>query len=310
MFKHTLAATLLLTGFSFTQVHSQAENPKHEEVIHHPANQVQPETIKAAFLGVTAERVTPAMNSQLKLPEGLGLVVTHVVPDGPAAIAGLQKHDVLHKLDDQLLVNFEQFAVLVRLRNPGDSVALTFIRGGETRTLEATLTERDVPRLPLTLPKPPMMWFGHDGTGPFSAAPFDAPRIDTERIEAEISRSMPERWLPRVPGNIIHDEDRYQLRIVDGEHKILIDKLDGQLADVTVEDAEGQLIYLGKWDPGSDATAELPADVTKKIREALAAPRVGQPVRIRVDESNIRPGKVEDQSIEWAPATPDGQGGV
>jgi hypothetical protein len=91
-------------------------------------------------LGVHVDRVGRALQKQLKLPEGVGLLVDHVVTGSGAATAGLRRYDVLHKFDDQLLINSDQLAVLVRIRQPGDKVTLTVIREGSVAVKEAVLT--------------------------------------------------------------------------------------------------------------------------------------------------------------------------
>jgi hypothetical protein len=68
----------------------------------------------------------------LNLPAGVGLLVERVDENGPAAKV-LQKKDVLHKFDDQLLVNHEQLQALLRTHQPGDIVTLTVIRDGQSR---------------------------------------------------------------------------------------------------------------------------------------------------------------------------------
>jgi RND family efflux transporter MFP subunit len=50
-------------------------------------------------LGVTVELVTPALADQLSLPKNIGLLVTEVVPQSPAAKVGIQVNDVLLKID-------------------------------------------------------------------------------------------------------------------------------------------------------------------------------------------------------------------
>jgi len=112
-----------------------------------PRMAVRQRMVQAAFLGVTSKPVTAELAAQLDLPRGVGLVVTFVEPDSPAAKAGLQEHDVLHKLNDQLLINAEQLSVLVRTFKPEDEVQLNVIRGGKPLALTATLEEREVPEL-------------------------------------------------------------------------------------------------------------------------------------------------------------------
>lgn len=101
----------------------------------------------APFIGVSTDPVKPPMSAQLAVTPGTGLLVTMLEPDSPAAKAGLQKLDVLAKLDDQMLVNSEQFAVLVRAKKPGESVKITYLRGGKENTASVTLGSKDLPKL-------------------------------------------------------------------------------------------------------------------------------------------------------------------
>src|SRR6185369_14191002 len=66
----------------------------------------QPAPMKLqAYLGVVTRMAGPDLAAQLKQPEGFGLIVEDVLPDGPAAAAGIHANDLLRMLDDQLLVN-------------------------------------------------------------------------------------------------------------------------------------------------------------------------------------------------------------
>ena len=104
-------------------------------------------TEKRAWLGIGVSPAADALRHQLKLGDGTGLVVDFVEPGSPAAVAGLQQFDVLLKLEEQVLVNPEQFAVLVRLQKPDDEVKLSIIREGTRKTVSAKLVEHEVPRL-------------------------------------------------------------------------------------------------------------------------------------------------------------------
>lgn len=93
------------------------------------------------FLGVETTRVGATLGKQLGLDRGVGLIVARVVPDS-GAVDVLEKHDLLVKFEDQLLVSSEQLGVLVQSREPGATVALTILRGGEEQVVSATLGER------------------------------------------------------------------------------------------------------------------------------------------------------------------------
>ena len=90
-------------------------------------------------LGVHVSEVSQALRKQLKLPSGVGLLVDHIVTGSAAATAGLQRYDVLHKFDNQLLINSDQLEVLVRMRKPGSKVTLSVIRDGAVVAVEVLL---------------------------------------------------------------------------------------------------------------------------------------------------------------------------
>lgn len=100
---------------------------------------------RAAYVGVVTSAATPALREQLGLPGGVGVVIDSVEADSPAQHAGLIVHDVITKLDDQLVINVHQFSVLVRLRKPGETVNLSVVRRGKPTTASLQLGERTVP---------------------------------------------------------------------------------------------------------------------------------------------------------------------
>ncbi|HVM46379.1 MAG TPA: PDZ domain-containing protein [Candidatus Acidoferrum sp.] len=91
------------------------------------------------WLGVGVEEASEALASQLNLAPGVGLVVTYVTPDSPAAKAGLQMNDVLVEFEGQPLVHPQQLRKLVQVRKEGDKVELGFYRGGKKQTVSVTL---------------------------------------------------------------------------------------------------------------------------------------------------------------------------
>ena len=94
------------------------------------------------FLGVTTSVVPPILQEQLKLPRGFGLIVDYVEKNSPADQAGIKVHDILQKMDDQLLVNGQQLATLVRSKKTGDTISLTALHEGQPVVLSAKLAEK------------------------------------------------------------------------------------------------------------------------------------------------------------------------
>jgi hypothetical protein len=81
-------------------------------------------------LGMTLSRASPVLRRQLALTRGAGLVVDAVTAGSPAARAGFEPHDVVVRLDDQILVLPEQLDALLEGAEPGDPLVCTVLRGG------------------------------------------------------------------------------------------------------------------------------------------------------------------------------------
>lgn len=128
----------------------------------------------ASYMGVSTSIAPRSLREISKLPRGIGVVVDFVQPGSPADKAGIKVGDVIHKLDEQFIINPHQFTTLIRIRQPGDVVKIALIRGGEPALAEVTLVSRDLPPLdePIGLIIPPDLRNGpplpHPGTGEFT----------------------------------------------------------------------------------------------------------------------------------------------
>jgi hypothetical protein len=113
----------------------------HAVDFHHPG--IDESHGPVTFLGLHVTPVDPIVSAQLGIPSGMGLAIQYVVPESPADKAGLRKHDILRKLEDQILIHPQQLQVLVRHRTEGDKVTLTLLRAGEELSITAELDSRD-----------------------------------------------------------------------------------------------------------------------------------------------------------------------
>src|SRR5436190_5125876 len=102
--------------------------------------------VPVTFLGVETSEVPSVLCDQLGLPKGFGLVVDYVVPDGPAAAAGVQQNDIIKMLNDQILTDPGQLSKLVRSFSEGTNVTLTILRKGQEQKVTVKLTKKEVPQ--------------------------------------------------------------------------------------------------------------------------------------------------------------------
>lgn len=100
--------------------------------------------VPVTFLGVETSSVPRVLSEQLNLPRGFGLVVDYVVPDGPAAAAGVQQNDIIKMLNDQILMEPDQLAKLVRSYQEGTTVTLTVLRKMAEQKITVKLGKKEV----------------------------------------------------------------------------------------------------------------------------------------------------------------------
>ena len=96
------------------------------------------------FLGVRTESVTRETMGRYNLsgePRGVG--VTSVVPDSPAAKAGLAAGDVILRFDGEAVSSPQKLQRLIAESAPGHTARLTVARGGSEREFTATLAKRE-----------------------------------------------------------------------------------------------------------------------------------------------------------------------
>jgi serine protease Do len=74
-------------------------------------------------------------------PNG-GVIVSEVVPGGPAAKAGVQPQDVIVSVDGTAIKNGDALIGIVSAKQPGSTVSLGILRGGKHLTLDVGIADR------------------------------------------------------------------------------------------------------------------------------------------------------------------------
>ncbi|MCB9796033.1 MAG: M20/M25/M40 family metallo-hydrolase [Alphaproteobacteria bacterium] len=97
---------------------------------------------KPGYLGVWPAPVSDELRAELKLPEGEGVLLQGVVPDGPSAAAGLLEGDVIYGLNGVPVDIGNLGQVLARIGG-GETIPVRLIREGERMELELTLGVRE-----------------------------------------------------------------------------------------------------------------------------------------------------------------------
>lgn len=206
------------------------------------------EMVKVTYLGVATAPVSEALAEQLRLPKGVGLVVDFVDGKSPAAEAGVRRHDVLVRLEDQLLVNPEQLAVLVRLRKPGEKVALSLVREGREETVRAALGETERPA----------GWAAE-----FPAAPLPL---------GDLVRPLPAGPRLRVEGFPFGPRTSASASFSDGEHTLILRTEDGR-RQLVATDRGGKVVFEGPIDT-PEQRQQMPEAVRRRLKDLNISAKV------------------------------------
>src|SRR5436309_8303567 len=93
----------------------------------------------SSWLGVETHEVTADKAKALKLSAERGVVLGKIVPDSPAAKAGLKENDVVTEINGQRVEGAAQFRRMIHEIPAGRSIQLSVWRDGRTQTISATL---------------------------------------------------------------------------------------------------------------------------------------------------------------------------
>jgi serine protease Do len=109
-------------------------------------------SIKRSAIGVVVGPLMPEDRERLKLKDESGVLVTVVVPGGPAEKAGLMVDDVVLSFQGEALPSPDRLRWVASLAGVGKTVTLRVARGGRMFDLQvklAALPERATPAAPL-----------------------------------------------------------------------------------------------------------------------------------------------------------------
>ena len=113
--------------------------------------------VEHAFLGITGTSITPDLARAVNLPVKEGVLVQEVVKGGPADKAGIQGGgtsatiegasfslggDIITEVNGRKISSMEDVVNVVNSAKPGETVELTVLRGGSTKTVSVTFGER------------------------------------------------------------------------------------------------------------------------------------------------------------------------
>src|SRR5436309_2979074 len=247
--------------------------------------------VPAIFLGVETSQVPTVVSEQLGLSKGLGLVVEYVVPDSPAAAAGVQQNDILKMLNDQILIEPSQLRKLLQTFSDGADVTLTILRKGKEQKVTVKLTKKERPQRHSWTPgdKHEGQW-DFDETGEFGEQMQGLKEQLQEQLGAQRGMIRGAVMKAHEAARRAREDARraaHEIRILSQDHGALkatridlgnaqivfsddkgemkVENVDGKKL-LTAKDPQGKLLFSGPVETKEDRD-KMPADVRERYEK-------------------------------------------
>lgn len=288
-----LAAILTTPAFAIEAPADDAPPPPAAEAAPGDANpaaaepDARPEARAAtAYLGVVSSAVPEMLSDHLGLEQGAGIIVRAVMPDGPAAKAGLAVNDIITRVGDKAVGSPQDLTEQVTTRKPGDAIHLDVIHKGKPAGLDVTLCKR--PDQLAGMENQPLDQLNLEGMpkefadrirgmieGNLGGMQLDiregavevAPQIDEAmrelRKRLEENNGALQGFGNALGGMKLDIHQGATFRLLDEKGSVELKSNDGG-KEVTIRDKENKVTWSGPWDTDQDKAA-APDDIRNRV---------------------------------------------
>ncbi|MBC8105483.1 MAG: PDZ domain-containing protein, partial [Anaerolineae bacterium] len=136
-----LAMSLMAGSSARAQDHGEKQEGKHEHQ-QGQAKEMPPANPNQGYFGAKFGLISDEKAEELGLDSQDGVVIMEVIPDSPAAKAGLKTDDVVKKLDDKDIEGTEGFVAVMRASKPDQQLKVSIIREKQPQDITVTLAKR------------------------------------------------------------------------------------------------------------------------------------------------------------------------
>jgi len=117
--------------------------------------------VRYGYLGIRLQELDRTLAQGMGLPVEHGILVEEVLPDAPAAKAGIEQRDVIVQYDGEVVRDDSKFRLLVGATPVGKTVPVVVMRDGKEKRVSVTLTERPDDDVVASAPAPEnSTWLG------------------------------------------------------------------------------------------------------------------------------------------------------
>lgn len=99
--------------------------------------------VQRGILGVEGGELNSSVSKELGVKQTEGFYINKVTKNSGAEKAGLQKGDIIVKLDEQNISTFADLSGYINTKRPNDKVQVTYIRDGKNKIVPVTLSKNE-----------------------------------------------------------------------------------------------------------------------------------------------------------------------
>ncbi|MCV9926507.1 trypsin-like peptidase domain-containing protein [Flavobacterium sp. LS1R49] len=100
--------------------------------------------VQRAILGVEGGELNNAASKELGVSQTQGFYINKVNKNSGAEKSGLQKGDIIIKLDNRDIATYADFSGYINTKRPNDIVQVTYIRDGKNKVVPVTLSKNEL----------------------------------------------------------------------------------------------------------------------------------------------------------------------
>ncbi len=190
--------------------------------------------VQRGILGVEGGELNATVSKELGVTETQGFYIKKVNTKSGAEKAGLQKGDIIIKLDEQNVATFADLSGYINTKRPNDKVQVTFIREGKNKVVPVILSKNEL--------------FGTEFKG-MELENIDA--NDKKKFHLDygvkiksISNANLKQYEEELKGNIILSIDNVKATDIEAVSKLLNQKDENQSMRIEMMGKNGQLLQI------------------------------------------------------------------
>jgi serine protease Do len=201
------------------------------------------------LIGFSMQAITPALATGLGLSRTSGVIVSDVIPDSAAEMAGLGVKDVVITVNGKRVESVPMLSLELSRYMAGDTVTLGLLRGTETVSVNVRVLEQPHPIDDLAGVADPekssIAKLGIIGIdiGDATAALLPGLRMASGVFVAARTQVSSGNEVPLVAGDVIHAVNSFAVRSVDGL-RVLVDDAKANSEIILQIERNGQLLFV------------------------------------------------------------------